>query len=282
MKRNVIAEAIEKTITSAEIADRATAEIFHIIDNMPENSGIEYGMKSIHVKCSNNNTYVVIADTKRFGKNQIMFESVDIMQCVEYVKNSIHIIPAESEVQEITSADTSINSESIPVVFSTLAEKANKLNTTLDNAVIFDTGCGKYPEIIADYFKDYKADYIGRDKFNQPENINNQWIDNCKAAGSVGLNRIFTSSNVMNVIKGENFRIAYLQDIMQYMKPGEKLYITVYDGDRTGIGRITKTDKNGSATCWQENRKYKDYIPECLKAGFTSVTPKYNMLICEL
>ena len=64
--------------------------------------------------------------------------------------------------------------------------------------------------------------------------------------------------------------------------PGEKLYITVYDGDRSGIGRITKTDKNGSAACWQENRKYKDYIPECMKAGFTSVTPKYGMLICEL
>ena len=186
-----------------------------------------------------------------------------------------------NEVQEITSADTSINSESIPVVFSTLAEKANKLNITLENSVVFDTGCGKYPEIIADFFKTSNTDYVGRDKFNQPENVNNSWVDNCKAAGSVGLNRIFTSSNVMNVIKGENFRIAYLQDIMQYMKPGEKLYITVYDGDRSGVGRITKTE-DGIPKCWQVNRKYKDYIPECMKAGFTSVTPKYNMLICEL
>ena len=80
----------------------------------------------------------------------------------------------------------------------------------------------------------------------------------------------------MNVIKGEKFRIDYLKDIMQYMRKGEKLYITVYDGDKSGIGRMTKKD------CWQENRKYKDYIPECMKAGFTSVTPKYGMLICEL
>lgn len=190
--------------------------------------------------------------------------------------------PADPEVQEITSADTSINSESIPVVFSTLAEKANKLNITLENSVVFDTGCGKYPEIISNFFKASNTDYIGRDKFNQPENVNSQWADNCKAAGSLGLNRIFTSSNVMNVIKGEKFRIDYLRDIMQYMKKGEKLYVTVYDGDRSGVGRVTKTDKNGSAACWQENKKYKEYIPECIKAGFTSVTPKYNMLICEL
>lgn len=284
MKRNVIAEAIEKTMsnqveetsTPAEIADYATGEIFHIIDRMPENSGLEYGMQAVHVKITNNNTFVVVADTERFGKNQIMFESYDVMQCIEYVKNSIHVREPETapETQQYTSANTSINSERIPVVFSTLVNKADKLNICLNNTTILDSGCGKYPEIISEYLLDSGCEYAGRDPYNQPEFINNiVFPTKCKNAEALKKYRIFTSSNVLNVIPGLNNRIAYLRDIMQYMQPGEKLYITVYPGDASGVGRPTAED------CWQENRKYKDYISEVQAAGFSEVTPKYGMLI---
>ena len=42
-------------------------------------------MKNVKIEATNNNTYVVRADTKRFGKNQIMFESYSKPECFEYV-----------------------------------------------------------------------------------------------------------------------------------------------------------------------------------------------------
>ncbi len=44
-------------------------------------------MKNIKIEKTNNNTYVVKADTERFGKNEIMFESYKINDCIKYLKS---------------------------------------------------------------------------------------------------------------------------------------------------------------------------------------------------
>lgn len=176
--------------------------------------------------------------------------------------------------QEFTSADTSINANNVPTLFSTLINKADKLNIKLHMQCVYDTGCGKYPEIIEKALNAHYCAYIGRDKFNQSEEVNNSWID-CVTMDDFGYERLFTSSNVLNVIKEKEIRKQYIDDIKQYMKTGEKLYITVYEGNKSGIGCITKKD------CYQLNKKLADYIPE-LKNSFSSVVKKYGMLICTL
>lgn len=176
------------------------------------------------------------------------------------------------KTQKFTSKSTSINSNKVPAVFTTLSNKASKLSIDLEKSIICDSGCGSYPEIIAGHLQQFGADYIGRDPYNQPETVNAAFIPAAIKAAAEGKNRIFSSSNVLNVICAAEFRAAYLESIADVMSPGEKLYITVYEGDRSGAAGPSGEDS------WQENRKYKTYIPE-ITPFFADVTTKYGMII---
>lgn len=44
-------------------------------------------MKNITIERTNNNTYVVYADTERFGKHEIMFEGISEEECKAFIKN---------------------------------------------------------------------------------------------------------------------------------------------------------------------------------------------------
>lgn len=44
-------------------------------------------MKNIKIEKTTNNTYVVKADTERFGKQRIIFESYKINDCINYLKS---------------------------------------------------------------------------------------------------------------------------------------------------------------------------------------------------
>ena len=46
-------------------------------------------MKNITVEVVGDNYIVVKADTKRFGKNEVMFEGNTFDQCFEYIKREI-------------------------------------------------------------------------------------------------------------------------------------------------------------------------------------------------
>lgn len=138
------------------------------------------------------------------------------------------------KTQEFTSKSTSINANRLPVVFSTITNKAAALNIDLENTMVLDSGCGAFPGIISKHFEDRGAGYAGRDPYNQPESVNAEFIPAANKALRAGQDRIFTSSNVLNVICAAKFRAAYLESIAEIMRPGEKLYITVYEGDRSG------------------------------------------------
>lgn len=43
-------------------------------------------MKNIEIVVTDNKTIVVFADTKRFGKHQIMFEGYTFLQCCDYIR----------------------------------------------------------------------------------------------------------------------------------------------------------------------------------------------------
>lgn len=152
--------------------------------------------------------------------------------------------------QMYTSADTSINSKKLPAIYGIVKIK--------ENETAIDYGCGKF-----------------FDNYNLPQNI----------CGYDPYNRVDLSvlerrydkvlcSNVLNVIKEYEVR----QELLETLKSlGRTVYITVYEGNGTGIGRVTK--KN----CYQLNRKRGDYIPELVSIfGEGNVTFKKGCFECKV
>lgn len=46
-------------------------------------------MKNIRIKQIRNNYYMVIADTERFGANQIVFEGISFEECANWIKTNV-------------------------------------------------------------------------------------------------------------------------------------------------------------------------------------------------
>ena len=57
-----------------------------------------YGMENVTIEATNNNTYAVYADTKRFGKHEMMFESFSVEECLLWAKDNGFEFP-EIDVQ---------------------------------------------------------------------------------------------------------------------------------------------------------------------------------------
>lgn len=155
----------------------------------------------------------------------------------------------------ITSANTSINKR-VPALFKMVDWKEGTVN--------LDYGCGKYPEYARDYVTECGVLNVSYDPYNyrKTEDIYFRYSYDT-----------ITLSNVLNVIESEEERYRVLLDCYTMLKGGGKLYITVYEGDKSGIGRETKKD------CWQENRETKDYIRECLKV-FRYFDIKGKLIVC--
>lgn len=136
--------------------------------------------------------------------------------------------------QEFTSANTSINSKKLPAIYKMISD----LVTENDNVI--DFGCGKY-------FDNYNlpANYHGYDPYNRPnsEELNIKYD-------------VALCSNVLNVIMEKEVRRQLLEDLKHIAK---RVFITVYEGDKSGKGKKTKED------CYQLNRKHNDYIPELIE-----------------
>ena len=157
--------------------------------------------------------------------------------------------------KKITSKNTSINRDRVPAIYSKLAKQG------VYGTNIFDVGCGKWIRHIKEFTKDNAMcmHWYGFDPYNQTREHNNKVIE--KAFNEYVRNdnpNVFISSNVLNVIRSG--RREYLQSIFRKMKAIDELYITVYEGDKSGIGRMTSKD------CWQENRKLKTYFEEIKQA----------------
>lgn len=154
----------------------------------------------------------------------------------------------------ITSKNTSINKDKVPAIYGKLAKHG------IYGTHVFDVGCGKYVQHIRSYAKNYGicTHWHGFDPYNRPKKINERvtelaFEEKYRAYGDLNPN-VFVSSNVLNVIKGEGRQREYLVGIFRMMKGIDECYITVYEGNRSGVGRITKRD------CWQENKKLKEYF----------------------
>lgn len=147
--------------------------------------------------------------------------------------------------QTYTSAGTSINSGRLPAVYRRIP--------VLKNGILFDLGCGKYTDHIRSAMPG--IEYLPYDPYNQPKDVNRHSVWRLGRAMRKHEPVTVVCSNVLNVIDDD----ATLTNIAEFIQrtvqaTGGTAYITVYDGDRSGIGRQTGPDQ------YQRNAPLRDYL----------------------
>lgn len=137
-----------------------------------------------------------------------------------------------NNLQKYTSADTSINSKKLPRIY--------KLVHVNENETVIDYGCGKF-------FDSYNLgdNFFGYDPFNRDDKeVLNRKYD------------VAFCSNVLNVIAERDVRLEVLKTLKSL---ANRIYITVYEGNKSGKGGVTKKD------CFQLNWSRGNYIPELVE-----------------
>lgn len=146
----------------------------------------------------------------------------------------------ENTLQFHSSANTSINIHKLPMIYKHLNWEL------LRGGRILDFGCGRYTSHIEWECKKHNVLYAGYDPFWKSV------IQNAKARDS-NFNFVVVS-NVLNVIDSD-YEMNWIHEYVQNL--GVPYGITIYEGDKTGLGRETKKG------CWQRNQRRETY----LKAG---------------
>lgn len=150
------------------------------------------------------------------------------------------------KIQTYTSATTSINASRLPAIYGRLDADALRMQQVLDY------GCGRYIDHIRAHVEAVcDGEYLPYDLFNQPAEVNAR--SRAEAArGDIGLSVI--CSNVLNVIDSTDVVKAIAAELAAYAADGAAVYVTVYEGDRSGVGRPTGTDT------YQRNEKVIKYL----------------------
>lgn len=143
----------------------------------------------------------------------------------------------------LISAYTSVNKDKVPVLF-TLAEKAGLIK---EGCSVLDYGCGRWPEVAADFLKEQGAAHVNSfDPYWYP---GANWVP-------VDWYDLVCLSNVLNVIQGKKDRTAALAAAWRALKPGGRLLVTVYEGDASGASGPSKDG------CWQERHRLQSYMDD--------------------
>lgn len=185
-------------------------------------------------------------------------------------------------MQKHSSKNTSVNTARLPAVY-------NKIYWgPYENYHIFDIGCGqlKTQQMIKDFLNDHGV------KNFYPWDPNHKCLSNkiktITAMNNMNTQKVIICSNVLNVIdnnKSLNNLIAFICDMSVVQEPSgiyrmNPVYVTVYEGDKSGVGRETKKD------CWQRNEqlifylsKFNDYIKHKYNHNANFFKIKYGMII---
>lgn len=162
----------------------------------------------------------------------------------------------------ITSANTSVNKNRVPALFKMVEWEPGTMNV--------DYGAGKW-DTAADYLKTQHVINFSIDPYNRTEQENidaMEWVACCGGVDTV------TCSNVLNVIPTARERYECIFECWRLLKYGGTAYFTVYEGDRSGVGRKTGKDQ------WQENRRTADYIRE-ISTVFPTVWRQGKLIIAK-
>lgn len=153
-----------------------------------------------------------------------------------------------TDAQVITSKNTSINSSKLPAVYNKIDWDALMIGWIVQNGgenpigIILDYGCGRYTQHIQDFVNSKGFYYIGYDPYwnNIDFILEIEQISKINGGGVVAI----ICSNVLNVIPwwaGVKGVDAILKSLA-FSYANKRLFTTVYEGDKSHIGRETKKD----------------------------------------
>lgn len=166
-------------------------------------------------------------------------------------------------MQTLTSASTSINGRAVPAVFKAITWQAGTINA--------DIGGGRY-DTASEYLDGVGVVNVILDPYNRPADHNAAGAAFISDAGGA---HTATLSNVLNVINDAAARRAVLEAARDMLRPGGVLYVTVYEGDGSGVGRQTGPDS------WQENRRTASYVDE-VRAVFPNVSRHGRIITADV
>ena len=167
----------------------------------------------------------------------------------------------ETADQKISSAATSINSNKLPAIFRMVKFQPDTMN--------LDYGGGKFDNAAEELAKINVTNLV-YDPYNRSSEHNQDVLKQVRANGGADT---VTISNVLNVIAEPEARQTVLRNAKKLVKPGGKVYITVYEGNKSGSGAETKAG-------YQLNKDTKDYVDE-ISQVFDNVTRKGKLIIAE-
>ena len=156
--------------------------------------------------------------------------------------------------QYLTSKNTSVNSTKLPAIFKKIdwefLKFVYKKEQNKDHFVVFDIGCGAYTEHIGHWLSQREVGYYAYDPYwygHTQEMLMRNYRSFLLREGNQG---IIICSNTLNVICPwpEVLRTKAL--LYEFKAPW---FVSVYEGNKSGIGGISKDD------CWQWNRRLKEY-----------------------
>jgi SAM-dependent methyltransferase len=193
----------------------------------------------------------------------------DISNALPYVKRAYGkapVMPEESEFSNWINEDLEQKYTSEKPSVNQLASVFNKVYWE-PNTINLDFGGGAYQKATI-FLNGKKVTNLVIDFNRTPEhNMEMRNLLDEHPADTA------TLANVLNVIYEEDVRQGVLKEIKKYLKTGGKLYICVYEGDKSGVGK--ETNKG-----WQENRKLSSYLPEVQNVFPNAIITK-GMIICD-
>ena len=164
--------------------------------------------------------------------------------------------------QTFTSSATSINRTKLPAVYG----KAD-----LPSRMVMDYGCGKYIDHIRDHVHALHKTYLPYDPYNQPDDENASTATLVCNAMYLHVPVDVVCSNVLNVIDSDDVVRSIARHIEEITTAtGGTGFVTVYEGDRSSVGRQTGRDS------YQRNAPLRDYL-----RFFHNATVKNNMIIIK-
>lgn len=165
--------------------------------------------------------------------------------------------------QEISSAATSINANKLPVLYT------NKNAVFTPGGTNVDVGGGRFDNV-TEYLGERGVRNMIFDPYNRDDEYNRRTLMFLTSGNRADT---ATCSNCLNVIKEAPARANVILECAKAIKPDGKAYFTVYEGDGSGVGKVTKSG-------WQENRKTASYVDE-IKRYFDKVTPRGKIIVAE-
>lgn len=140
---------------------------------------------------------------------------------------------------------------------------------------VVDYGGGRYDDGV-NYLAEYGIEAVVYDPYSRSPEDNLAVIEEVTRRGGADCVMLH---NVLNVIPEFDERCRVIQLAWGMVRPGGVMLITVYRGNGSGIG--SRRDFGDGMWTWQENRPYRDYLPEIADAlpMTVDIDVKHEMVI---